>query len=156
LGLRLFWFAKGGGYPRLQRVVVVLVCKRSSSDLVRHEPNSIEMRCDIAWIWFPSRYIPPAAEHSMSLQPEMRYDKTQNALRKAYKCIMFIEFHVKLCQFLICQIVFLIIQLTYYLMIQLKPVSCCGTTFEFVSHDQKQNQYAYAIPNKQDSQVAFS
>jgi hypothetical protein len=41
-------------------------------------------------------------------------------------------------------------------MIQLKPVSCCGTTFEFVSHDQKQNQYAYAIPNKQDSQVAFS
>jgi hypothetical protein len=42
----LFWFAKGGGYPRLQRVVVILVCKGSSSDLVRHEPNSIEMRCD--------------------------------------------------------------------------------------------------------------
>jgi hypothetical protein len=43
LGLRLLWFAKGGGF---------LVCKRSSSDLVRHEPNSIEMRCDIAWMWW--------------------------------------------------------------------------------------------------------
>jgi hypothetical protein len=55
----------------LQRVVVILVCKGSSSDLVRHEPNSIEMRCDSGLMWFPSRYIPPAAEHSMSLQLEM-------------------------------------------------------------------------------------
>ena len=30
----------------LFKVVAVLVCKRSSSDLVRHETNSIEMRCD--------------------------------------------------------------------------------------------------------------
>ncbi len=49
-------------------MVVILVCKRSSSDLVRNETNSIEMRCDSAWMWYSSRYIPPAAEHSMSLQ----------------------------------------------------------------------------------------
>jgi hypothetical protein len=30
----------------LFKVVSVLVCKRSSSDLVRNEPNSIEMRCN--------------------------------------------------------------------------------------------------------------
>jgi hypothetical protein len=33
-------------------VVAVLVCKGSSSDLVRHETNSIEMRCDGGLIWF--------------------------------------------------------------------------------------------------------
>ena len=64
-GLWMFWLAKSGGYSGLQG---------SSSDLVRHEPNSIEMRCDGGFIWFPSRYIPPAAEHSMSLQLEMRCD----------------------------------------------------------------------------------
>jgi hypothetical protein len=36
----------GCGCSGLQKVVVILACKGSSSDLVRHEPNSIEMRCD--------------------------------------------------------------------------------------------------------------
>ena len=43
MSLQLFW---GCGCSSLQRVVDILVCKRSSSDLVRHEENSIEMRCD--------------------------------------------------------------------------------------------------------------
>jgi hypothetical protein len=66
LGLRLFSFAK---------VVVILACKGSSSDLVRHETNSIEMRRDGGLMQYPSRYIPPSAEHSMSLQLEMRCDR---------------------------------------------------------------------------------
>ena len=64
----------GCGCSGLQKMVVALACKRSSSDLVRHEPNSIEMRCDRGLMWFPSRYIPHAAEHSMSLLFEMRCD----------------------------------------------------------------------------------
>jgi hypothetical protein len=61
---------------QLFKVVAVLVCKGSSSDLVRYEPNSIEMRCDIAWMWYPSRYYFYAAlqNHSMSFQREMRCD----------------------------------------------------------------------------------
>jgi hypothetical protein len=95
MSLQLFW------------VVDLLVCKRSSSDLVRHEPNSIEMRCDSGLMWFPSRYNFYAAlrNHSMSLllfkvvsvlvckgsssdlvrhEPnsiEMRCDKTRDALQ---------------------------------------------------------------------------
>jgi hypothetical protein len=42
MSLQLFLGCSCSG---LQKVVVILVCKRSSSDLVRHETNSIEMRC---------------------------------------------------------------------------------------------------------------
>ena len=43
MSLQLFWDC---GCSGLQKIVVVMDCKGSSSDLVRHEPNSIEMRCD--------------------------------------------------------------------------------------------------------------
>jgi hypothetical protein len=46
IGLWMFWFAKGWWIFWFAKVVVILTCKGSSSDLVRHEPNSIEMRCD--------------------------------------------------------------------------------------------------------------
>jgi hypothetical protein len=49
MSLQLFWVVV---VLVCQKVVVILVCKRSSSDLVRHEPNSIEMRCDGGLIWF--------------------------------------------------------------------------------------------------------
>ena len=65
MSLQLFL---GCGSSGLTGLVDVLVCKRSSSDLGRYEPNCIEMRCDCVLMRFPSRYIPPSAEHSMSLQ----------------------------------------------------------------------------------------